>query len=83
MELSLRDKDTFKIKGRGAEDEQRAKILQIMTEYRRDEAFQNTVVILKNYMGVFQYSELRMDLRQAYWDYNAETGKDEPVYPLP
>ena len=78
----LRDKDTFKIEGRGAEDEQRAKILQIMTEYRRDRLFRTQSLFLKTIWAFFNIVNYGWTCGKWYWDYNAETGKDEPVYIL-
>ncbi|MCR4286871.1 MAG: hypothetical protein NUW09_02530 [Deltaproteobacteria bacterium] len=78
----LRDKDTFKIEGRGAEDEQRAKVLQVMTEYRRDRLFRTQSLFLKTIWAFFNIVNYGWTCGKWYWDYNAESGKDEPVYIL-
>lgn len=78
----LRDKDTFKIEGRGPEDEQKAKVLQVMTEYRRDRLFRTQSLFLKTVWAFFNIVNYGWTCGKWYWDYNAETGKDEPVYIL-
>src|SRR3990167_3821911 len=79
----LKDRDTFKIEGRGPEDEHnKAKVLQFMTEYRRDRMFRTQSLFLKTVWAFFKIVNYGWTCGKWYWDYNAETGKDEPVYIL-
>lgn len=78
----LKDLDTFKIEGRGPEDEQRAKVLQKMTEYRRDRMFRTQSLFIKTIWAFFNIINYGWTCGKWYWDYNPENGKDEPVYIL-
>ena len=78
----LKNRDTFKIEDRGGEDEIKAKILQTMVEYRRDRMFRTQSLFLKTTWAFFNIVNYGWTCGKWYWEYNAETGKDEPIYIL-
>lgn len=78
----LKDRDTFKIEDRGGEDYQKAKVLQKMTEYRRDRMFRTQSLFIKTIWAYFNMVNYGWCCGKWYWDYNKDTGKDEPVYIL-
>lgn len=78
----LKDRDTFKIEGRGPEDYHKSKVLQIMTEYRRDRMFRTQSLFIKTVWAFFNIVNYGWTCGKWYWDFNEDTGKDEPVYIL-
>lgn len=78
----LKDPNTFKIEGRGPEDEHKAMVLQKMVEYRRDRMFRTQSLFLKTVWAFFNIVNYGWTCGKWHWEFNAETKKDEPVYTL-
>src|SRR5574343_1868853 len=76
----LKDQSSFKIVGRGAEDADRAKILQFMCEYRVDVMNREASLFLKHLWAMFNIAHLGMGIGKMRWIYNEETGEDGPDY---
>ncbi len=77
----LRDQDQFRIEGRDTfDDPRKAKVLQIMTEYRRDRMMREDSLFVKLIWAlenIFDYGFTACKLR---WDYNDKRGIDRPSF---
>lgn len=79
----LRDPDQFKIEGRDTfDDPRRAKVLQVMTEYRRDRMMREDNLFLKLLWGMINIIDFGWCAAKLRWDYNAESGVDKPTFML-
>ena len=81
----LRDPDGFKIEGREGEDVSKARVLQIMTEYRRDLLFKRKSQFLKFIWAFLNILDYGVAVGKWQWKYNKEAGIDEPdfmLYPI-
>lgn len=76
----LRDPESFKITGRGAEDERKAKLLQYMTEYRRDVLNRESSLFLKHLWAMFNIGYMGIGIGKMRWVYDDELGIDGPDY---
>lgn len=74
----LRELDNFKIEGRGPEDSFKAKVLQFMTEYRRDYMMRRQGFFMKMIHGFLDILECGVAPAIMYWNYDGET--DEPCF---
>jgi len=77
----LRDQDTFKIEGRDTQrDPHKARILHLMTEYRRDVLMREDSLFLKFIWGFQNIVNLGWTVGKLSWEFN--TGKDGPKFVL-
>ncbi len=80
----LQDRDTFKIEGRDSKDSHKARILQIMTEYRRDLMMRSQGLFLQFIWGFQNIINLGWCIGKLSWEFNPKTGQDGPrfiIYP--
>ncbi|MFQ5687299.1 MAG: hypothetical protein ACE5GV_11615 [Candidatus Scalindua sp.] len=80
----LQDRDTFKIEGRDSQDSHKARILQIMTEYRRDLMMRSQGLFLQFIWGFQNIINLGWCVGKLSWEFNPKTGQDGPrfiIYP--
>lgn len=78
----LKDPNTFKVEGRGPEDEHGISILQKIVEYRRDRMFRTQSLFLKTVWAFFNIVNYGWTCGKWHWEFNEATKKDEPVYTL-
>lgn len=78
----LQDPDTFKINGRGGEDAAKARVLQIMVEYRRDKMMRSQSLFLKFIWGFQNILNMGWCVGLLSWEFNEERGKDGPAFRL-
>ncbi len=79
----LKDQDNFRIEGRDSlNDAAKARVLHNMVEYRRDVLMRTKSLFLQFIWGFKNIADLGSCFGKLSWNYNEETGEDEPDFVL-
>lgn len=78
----LKDENSFKVGGRGPEDDHRAAVLTNMTEYRKDVLYRKHSLYIKLIWSIFNVINYGWSVGRLSWQFNEDTGQDEPIFTL-